>query len=351
MKKYKVIGLMSGSSLDGVDLAYCEFFYDTKWHYKILTAETFAYSEEWLDILTQMHNQTANKLLEFDVKYGKYLGNLINEFISHNKLNPDLISSHGHTIFHNPSLGYTFQLGNGYTIATTTGIKTICDFRIGDIQLGGQGAPLVPIGDKLLFSEYNFCINIGGIANISFDDNNQRIAFDICPANQLLNHLSRQIGKQYDENGNIAQLGKMDNQLFTKLNHHQYYLLPYPKSMSNQLVNSTFIEIIDESKSTIEDKLYTVCKHIAFQISNTTKKHKGNKLLITGGGAHNNFLITAIRKELQQNIPISDRTIIDFKEALIFAFMGILRIEEKVNCLASATGASRDSSIGVIYNP
>ncbi len=341
---------MSGSSLDGIDLVYSEFFYDTKWHYNIIAAETYAYSEEWIITLTQMPNQTGSKLIEADINYGKYLGNLINEFISINNLKPNIISSHGHTVFHNPDLGYTFQLGNGQTIATTTGIKTICDFRIGDIQLGGQGAPLVPIGDSLLFSEYDFCINIGGIANISFNDNNQRIAFDICPANQLLNHLSRQIGKPYDENGNLAQLGKMDNQLFTSLNNHPYYLLPHPKSMSNQLVTDTFIKMIDESEANLEDKLYTVCKHIAFQIKNATKKYKGNKLLITGGGAHNNFLMTAISNELQIDIPLTDRIIIDFKEALIFAFMGVLRLENKVNCLASATGAIRNSSTGVIFN-
>ena len=340
---------MSGSSLDGVDLVYSEFFYDTKWHYNIIAAETYAYSKEWIITLTQMPNQTGSKLIEADINYGKYLGNLINEFISINNLKPNIISSHGHTIFHNPDLGYTFQLGNGQTIAATTGIKTICDFRIGDIQLGGQGAPLVPIGDSLLFSEYDFCINIGGIANISFNDSNHRIAFDICPANQLLNHLSRQIGKPYDENGNLAQLGKMDNQLFTSLNNHPYYLLPHPKSMSNQLVTNTFIKIIDESKANLEDKLYTVCKHIAFQINNATKKHKRNKLLITGGGAHNNFLITAISNELQVDIPLTDRIIIDFKEALIFAFMGVLRLENRVNCLASATGAIKDSSSGVIF--
>ncbi len=341
---------MSGSSLDGVDLAYCEFFYDTKWHYEIIVAETITYPEEWIIALTEMPEQTGSKLIEYDIKYGKYLGNIINEFIKKKKLKPGIISSHGHTVFHNPKLGYTLQLGNGQAIATTTGIKTINDFRIGDILLGGQGAPLVPIGDNLLFNGYNFCINIGGIANISFTADNKRVAFDICPANQLLNHLSRQLGKPFDNNGDIAQLGKMNNELFNSLNNHPYYLLPYPKSMSNQVVTDTFISLLDKSGANLEDKLYTVCKHIAFQINEIIKKQKGNKVLITGGGAHNNFLIMAINKEVIQEIIIPNSTIIDFKEALIFAFMGVLRIEDKVNCLASATGASRDSSIGVIYD-
>lgn len=351
MKKYKVIGLMSGSSLDGVDLAYCEFSYDTKWHYKIIKTQTISYPEEWAIALAEMPNQPGSGLIEFDISYGKYLGELAVEFIENNGLNPDLISSHGHTVFHSPEKGFTFQLGNGQAIASATGIKTICDFRIGDIQLGGQGAPLVPIGDKFLFPEYDFCINIGGIANISFDRNNKRVAFDICPANQLLNHLSRQVGKPFDENGNIAQLGKLNKPLFEKLNNYSYYALPYPKSMSNQLVKNEFINIIDNSDTTVEDSLYTVCKHIAYQIKDVTKEVAGDKFLITGGGAHNNFLVTAIERELMQKVIVPNRQITDFKEALIFAFMGTLRFEEKTNCLASATGACRDSSVGVVYIP
>ncbi len=342
---------MSGSSLDGVDIAYCEFFYDTKWHYKIIQAETIPYPEEWRITLGELPNKKGSKLIEYDIRYGKYLGDLINKFTSQHSLYPDFISSHGHTVFHNPDLGFTFQLGNGQAIASHTGIKTITDFRIGDIQLGGQGAPLVPIGDKLLFQEYDFCINLGGIANISFDTDNKRVAFDICPANQLLNHLSRQVGKPYDENGNIAQLGKINTKLFEELNNHPYYSLPYPKSMSNQLVEGTFISIIDESEASIEDSLYTVCKHIAYQTDQVTKAFKGGNVFITGGGAHNGFLITAIQKELRKKIIIPKKVLIDFKEALVFAFMGVLRLEEKTNCLASATGARRDSSSGVIYLP
>lgn len=342
---------MSGSSLDGVDIAYCEFFYDTKWHYNINIAETIPYPEEWRIALAHMPEQKGNKLIEHDIGYGKYLGGLANSFVARHKIKPDIISSHGHTVFHHPEQGFTFQLGHGQAIASSTGIMTISDFRIGDILLGGQGAPLVPIGDRLLFAEYYFCINIGGIANISFEADNKRVAFDICPANQLLNHLSRQIGKPFDENGNIAQLGKMDNRLFGELNNHPYYSLPYPKSMGNQLVTDTFIDMIDDSDTKLEDKLYTACKHIAHQIKMIINKTKGGNILITGGGAHNSFLTTAIQKEVRQNITIPDKAIVDFKEAMIFAFMGMLRLEEKTNCLASATGAKRDSSSGAVYLP
>lgn len=342
---------MSGSSLDGVDIAYCEFFFDTSWHYKIKAAQTIPYPEEWLTALKNMPGQQGECLIKNDISYGLYLGKLVSEFISIHKINPDIISSHGHTIFHNPDEGYTFQLGNGQAISSITGKKTIADFRIGDIQMGGQGAPLVPIGDKLLFSQYDYCINIGGIANISFNKNKERIGLDICPANQLLNHLSNQVGKPFDTNGNIAMLGKMNKQLFDNLNNHSYYTLSYPKSMSNQLVTDSFISILEDSNANIEDKLYTVCKHIAYQIKKTIANTDGNNILITGGGVHNKFLVTAIKKELNRNIIIPEKLIVDYKEAMVFAFMGALRIEEKPNCLASVTGATRDSSSGIVFLP
>ena len=342
---------MSGSSLDGLDIAFCEFVYDTNWQYEIIASDTISYPEDWLIALKEMPKQSGQKLVEYDIRYGKYLGEQVNIFMDNYKIKPDIICSHGHTVFHNPALGYSFQLGHGQAIATSTGITTICDYRIGDILLGGQGAPLVPIGDKLLFSEYDYCINIGGIANISFDIGDKRMAMDICPANQILNHLSKQLGKPYDENGNIAILGKINKPLFDSLNNHSFYQLPYPKSMSNQLVTDTFLPIIYNSDARIEDKLYTVCKHIAYQTNRIVKDAPGEALYITGGGAHNNFLTTAIQRETLKKIIIPERDIIDFKEALIFAFMGILRMENSINCLASATGAMRDSSSGVIYNP
>lgn len=342
---------MSGSSLDGVDIAYCEFFFDTEWHYSIIKAETIPYDEEWRIILTELPEQKGDKLIEYDISYGNYLGDLVVQFHEHHELIPDLVSSHGHTIFHNPDKGMTFQLGHGQAIATSTGIKTICDFRIGDILLGGQGAPLVPIGDSLLFPEYDFCINLGGIANISYESEGKRIAFDICAANQLLNHLSRQMGKPFDENGNIAQLGKLNTHLFEKLNNHPYFNHGFPKSMSNQLITNTFINILDDSEASLEDRLYTVCKHIAFQINQIIKNIEGDKILISGGGAHNGFLITAIQKEINRKLIIPDKIIVDYKEAMIFAFLGVLRLEGKINCLASATGAIKDSSVGVIYMP
>ncbi len=341
---------MSGSSLDGLDIAYCEFQnHNNKWTFRIISAETIAYSEEWLLILQELPTANATKILETNISYGNLLADHINTFIKKHNIKPDIIASHGHTIFHEPASGFTYQLGDGQAIALNTGIKTISDFRSKDISLGGQGAPLVPIGDELLFPEFDFCLNIGGIANISFIDNSKRVAFDICGANQILNHLSLQLGKPYDENGNFALLGKMNTILFDKLNRDEYFIRPYPKSLSNQYVKNVFVKTVDEYNCNIEDKLYTVAKHIAYQINQSIKDFPAGRLLITGGGAHNVFLLNAIKRETKHNVVKPDNITIDFKESLIFAFMGVLRVIGQTNCLASVTGASRDSSSGIIY--
>lgn len=352
MITHTALGIMSGSSLDGIDLAFCSFDkIDKKWNYKIIHSETVPFSEEWKIILYELPTKSAAELVEYDISFGIFLAEAVNGFLDKHGIEPDLIASHGHTIFHEPAKGFTFQLGHGQTIAQFTGVKTINDFRIKDIQLGGQGAPLVPIGDLLLFSEYELCLNIGGIANISYDVNGSRIAFDVCPANQLLNYLSLQLGKPFDENGRFAQLGKLNRPLFDKLNSDPYFQNKSPKSLSNQYVQSVFTKILDDTDCFVEDKLYTVVKHIAFQVNEAVKDFSSGKILITGGGAHNQFLTNAISMETKNEIVIPDKEIIDFKEALIFAFMGVLRNMGEYNCLASATGATTNSSSGAIYNP
>ncbi|MCF6171182.1 MAG: anhydro-N-acetylmuramic acid kinase [Bacteroidales bacterium] len=352
MKNYSALGIMSGSSLDGVDLAYCTFQREKeKWSYQIVHADTIPFGEEWKVILSGLPLKSAVELIKYDMSFGIFLAGLANNFMDKYKVEPGLIASHGHTIFHEPDKGYTFQLGHGQTIALFTGLKTVNDFRIKDIQLGGQGAPLVPVGDELLFPEFDFCLNIGGIANISYHPEGERLALDVCPANQLLNHLSRQLGKAFDENGRLAQLGKLKPALFEQLNADTFFQLKPPKSLSNQYVQSSFTKILDNSNASLEDKLYTVVKHIAFQVNQVIKGFPKGKLLITGGGAHNQFLINAIAMETKMEIITPDNKLIDFKEALIFAFMGILRDLGEINCLASATGAASDSCGGVIYRP
>jgi len=352
MNEYTVLGLMSGSSLDGVDLAFCRFFEkEQSWHYRIEIAETIAYTEAWKHFLMESFYVGAAELPARDVKFGNYLGNLINDFLKRSNLKPGLIALHGHTLFHQPEQGFSFQLGSGQAIAVKTGIKTVSDFRNKDILLGGQGAPLVPIGDTLLFADYDFCLNIGGIANISFDENGIRKALDVCPANQLLNHLSKQLGKPYDKGGKMSQKGRLNFTLFDLLNGNSFYELDFPKSLNNETVRTEFIPLVDEFEAPVEDKLHTVVKHIAFQIAQTSKGHLSKRMLATGGGAHNNFLRDSIREVGGFELVIPEEQLIDFKEALIFAFMGMLRHLGHNNCLASATGARQNSSAGNIFYP
>ena len=349
-QEYNAIGVMSGSSLDGLDIAYCQFSYQDKWNFNIVHAETIPYLENWNNKLKNAPMLSAEELTQLDINYGRLIGKNVRSFIQKHNITPSIIASHGHTVFHNPDMGYTLQIGNGQAIAKESKITTINDFRTGDIILGGQGAPLVPIGDKLLFPDYKYCVNLGGIANISIKKDKSIIAYDICPANQLLNYLSNQFGKSMDKNGETASLGKLDIVLFDELNQQSYFSSPTPKSMSNQLVQNTFIPILDNSQSPIQDKLYTVCKHIAWQISNSIDKNRDKKILLTGGGAHNTFLINAIKMETNIDVIIPHKIIIDYKEALIFAFMGILRKLNKINIFSSVTGAIKDSSQGVLHN-
>ena len=352
METYSALGIMSGSSLDGVDLALCEFTRNNSiWSFKIIKAITYPYPEEWSIKLLSLYKKKNEEIVLTDLNYGLFLGESVNKFLHDCTIKPELIASHGHTIFHKPENRYTLQIGDGQTIANTTGIITINDFRSKDIELGGQGAPLVPIGDELLFYEYDFCLNIGGIANISYKTDDKRLAFDICPANQLLNHLSLQLGSSFDKNGAFAQLGKLNKELFDLLNSDPYYLKAKPKSLSNQYVIDSFINKIETIESSIEDKLYTVVKHIAFQLNQSISQFPPGKLLVTGGGAHNNFLIKAINFETKHIVVIPEEEIINFKEAIIFAFMGVLRKLDENNCYATATGASQDCSSGLIYYP
>ena len=367
MKIWKTIGLMSGSSLDGLDIAYAEFWKDqTGWQYSLLVGETIEYSYKWHSVLKNIRNYSEEKLMTLHFDYGKLLGELTNNFIAKHNLKPELIASHGHTVFHNPEKGYTFQLGAGEILSEITNITTITNFRIPDILQGGNGAPLVPIGDELLFSEYKACLNIGGIANISFIKNKQRVAFDVCPANQLLNHLAAKKGLSFDENGRLASGGKVLESLYQKLAENPFYFKLYPKSLSNEYVAESFIPLIDRAKGTIEDKLHTVSIHIADQLYKATllierrddiyrpvemdRTLEGNgKILVTGGGAFNRFLMEALEDIAPYSFTIPDTMLVNYKEALVFALMGVLKINGEINCLASATGARSDSSAGTVY--
>lgn len=347
--KYQVIGTMSGTSLDGLDLAAVEFTrIQDKWAFSILAAETYTYSGEWEDKLKKAPSLSGGHLMELHTAYGRFTANRINRFINTHKLQPALIASHGHTVFHQPEKAFTFQLGHGASIAAETGITTIADFRSGDVALGGQGAPLVPVGDRLLFHEYDMCLNLGGFANISFELNGERLAFDICPVNIILNDLAMRMGKQYDAGGELGRTGKVRDQLLSRLNHLDFYREKPPKSLGREWLENCFIPLLEETTLPAEDKLRTLYEHIAIQIAGVSKTT--GSMLVTGGGAFNTFLLERIREHMSCELVLPSETLVNYKEALIFALLGLLRHLGEINCYSSVTGAKRDSSTGVIYN-
>ncbi|MCX7953781.1 MAG: anhydro-N-acetylmuramic acid kinase [Bacteroidales bacterium] len=348
MRIWHIIGIMSGTSLDGLDVAYCSFWFNKKWKYKIIVAQTYKYSKQWKQKLSNAHNLNAYDFLLLHNEYGKFIGKIINKFIKENNIKKiDFISSHGHTIFHEPHKNLNFQLGNGAYIASVTKKTTICDFRTFDIALGGQGAPLVPIGDHLLFPEFDYCLNIGGIANVSYIENNKRIAFDICPANFLLNYYANKLNYTFDPYGNMAKKGRVIPNLLKQLNSLPYYQKKHPKSLARENIEKDYLPIINKFYNFNEhDILATITEHISTQIS-LVLKH--GTTLVTGGGAFNKFLIEKIISKSNSKIIIPSDALIKYKESLIFAFLGLLRHLEKNNCLKSVTGALKDSCSGIIF--
>lgn len=343
-----VIGLMSGTSLDGLDICYVNFKHDAgKWSYKILKAISESYPQEIKNKLAEAQNMTALDYAIFNSDYGLYVGQRVKKFIEDNEIKPDLIASHGHTIFHQPDIRFTAQIGSGAGIAAESGVDTVCDFRTKDVALYGQGAPLVPIGDKTLFGEYDYCLNLGGFSNISYTKGDERIAFDISPVNYVLNHYTRSIGLEYDKDGEMARGGKVAPGLYIKLNNLDFYKMSGPKSLGREWVEEVVIPLIDSFDLTIEDKLSTFCEHVAYQIG---LKIERGKVLVTGGGAFNKYLIERMAVLAPQcNFIIPDAGTINFKEALIFAFLGALYMSDTPNCLSSVTGALRDNIGGCLY--
>nr|WP_319266435.1 anhydro-N-acetylmuramic acid kinase [uncultured Draconibacterium sp.] len=346
----KVIGMMSGTSLDGLDIAAVEFWETNgKWSFKLLESRTVSYTSEWKKRLETAHTLSGNELTKLNTEYGLFLGEQASSFIHKIKFAADLIASHGHTVFHQPENGFTLQIGSGAHLAAKSNCLTICDFRTGDVAFGGQGAPLVPIGDSLLFSEYDYCLNLGGFANISYDENGVRLAFDNCPVNIVLNPLAEKFGLPYDKNGDLGRQGNIDQTLLNKLNALPYYHQQPPKSLGREWIESEFLPILTETKLNTHNKLRTIYEHIAMQI---TKDLSGNgKMLVTGGGAFNTFLMERMQALTTTEILLPEPDLINYKEAIVFAFIGILRLKEQNNCLASVTGARKNSCGGVIFLP
>lgn len=347
----KILGLMSGTSLDGIDLALCDI---NEQGYTILAAETVPYFDEWRRRLSTLENASAYEYALADVELGHLYGQTVNRFLE-GKERPEAIASHGHTIFHQPHRKLTTQIGNGDAIAAETGLPVVSNFRTLDVALGGQGAPLVPIGDELLFGEYDACLNLGGIANISYRADGKRIAYDICPCNMALNRLASILGYPYDAEGQNARAGEVHTCLLHELDGLDYYAMAEPKSLGKEwfvgrfwpLVKS-FIGVVP-STSQVRDALATVTAHIAIQIARIVERQRIGTLLVTGGGAWNSYLLEVMGKYCPEvKITVPDALIVNYKEALIFALLGYLRLAGKVNTLASVTGAKFDSIGGNI---
>lgn len=348
--KFCVIGVMSGTSLDGIDLALISFKKETDWSFKINKATTIAYSQDWTNRLKSLTDLNPSQLDSLDQEYTAYLANIINQFIQENDIKTiDAVCSHGHTALHQPDLGYTLQIGNLPKLATLIKQNVVCDFRVQDVKLGGQGAPLVPIGDQLLFNQYNWCLNLGGFANISCQAENQRIAFDICPVNIVLNKYVNSLGLSFDNKGSIARNGNICQPLLQQLNSLPFYAQKHPKSLGLEWVKTNIFPLIDSYNLKTEDILHTYVKHCAQQIAAIINQTDKASVLATGGGVFNSFLIEEIQALTSNKIVIPSTKIIEFKEALIFGFLGVLRLLNQNNCLKSVTGASKDHSSGNIY--
>ncbi|MFT3845542.1 MAG: anhydro-N-acetylmuramic acid kinase [Lacibacter sp.] len=353
---YRAIGLMSGSSLDGLDIVFAEFeVTGEKWNFTIQCSDCYPYSKEWTEKLKTAPSLYAADYMQLHSDYGHLLGTMVNRFIHEHQLQfkVQLIASHGHTSFHSPSTKMTHQLGDGAAIAAETGVNVVSDLRAMDIALGGQGAPIVPIGEKLLFADYTYFLNIGGISNITAKTD-PFVAFDICPANRVLNMLAETAGKAFDDGGKIASSGTIDETLLQKLNALDYYCKPFPKSLANEFGTGNVFSLIQNSGCSIPDALATYTEHIAIQIKYAVEtirlKSDNQKMLVTGGGALNTYLI----KRMQHHLPAVEITVpgtelINYKEALIMALIGVLRWREENNVLSSVTGSSRNSIGGTVW--
>ena len=347
---YNIIGTMSGTSLDGLDLVHVRFEKNLKWHFKILNSKTYSYPKKWKNRLSEALHLTPQELEVLDLDFTNLLSDKILKFVSEFGIkNVDSIGSHGHTIFHQPDQGFTKQIGNRVELSVLTKFQVICDFRTQDVTLGGQGAPLVPIGDLLLFESHQACLNLGGFANLSIKTNKEIIAYDICAVNTVLNFLSTKINLDFDPAGVNAEKGNFIIDFYNALEVLAYYKKIPPKSLGIEWINENIFDILSQFDShSVEDLLHTYVTHIAHQI---TVNLKGiDSVLLTGGGVYNSFLIKQIQKQSATKIVLPEVELIDFKEALIFAFLAVLKLRGEVNCLSSATGAFRNHSSGKIFN-
>jgi anhydro-N-acetylmuramic acid kinase len=347
MRDYHCIGLMSGTSLDGLDICYVQFTKNLQWDFKILKTSTLPYSSVWKEKLRSAVDLSSEDLLALHSEYGFYLAECTQDFIQKHEIEKlDVIASHGHTVFHQPQRHFTLQIGDARLIKYHTNKTTVYDFRSQDVLMGGNGAPLVPIGDHLLFSKYSACLNLGGFTNISYNEAGKRIAFDISPLNVVLNTLCSKLGQEYDRNGDIARNTVIDDVLLQKLNALSFYKKPAPKSLGIEWVNTEVMPLLQNVST--ETALATLTRHSTEQVATVLNQKQLKNILVTGGGAYNHFFIESLQALTPTQLIVPDQQTIEFKEALIFAFMGLLRVLGENNVLASATGAAKDHSSGII---
>lgn len=359
---YRVIGVMSGSSLDGLDLAFVEIEeLGGKWQYTLLNADCYPYPTDWQSKLSQAKTMAAVDFVKLDAAYGRYIGDQINGFIQANQLEykVGLIASHGHTVFHVPG-SHSIQIGAGAAIAARTALPVVSDLRAMDVALGGQGAPIVPMGEKLLFSSYRYFLNIGGIANISFNGDAYYDAFDVCPANRVMNMLANTVGKEFDENGELSSAGRINEALLDQLNANEFYAQDYPKSLANEFGTDVILPLIQSFALDPADALATYVEHIAMQVTLAVERISQKrmvdptreKLLVTGGGALNGYLVSRLEQHLSpyaMEIDVPDHATVQYKEALIMALLGVLRWREEETVIQTVTGASRASVGGALW--
>jgi len=355
MTSKTVIGLMSGSSLDGIDLC-CVHFYESKKQikYRWIKGQTYPISPPLKKALQEASEEDKRIGSLLDQSFSQFALECLKTFLKQLDVKVDLIASHGHTVKHEPENKITVQIGDGTYWAEQLNLPVVYDFRSEDVLLGGQGAPLVPIGDTTLFKGYEYCLNLGGISNISYKQNNSVIAYDISMCNTPLNELIQRLGKEYDKGGSIAKSGQLIPDLFDELNDLDYFKLTAPKSLDKAWYFSQMQPLFDSGSYSTADLLHTRCEHIGYQIAQSINLSKSDskhsKALVTGGGAYNTFLISRIEKYLDPNfkLVIPEPYLIEYKEAVIFALMGWLRVHSKINVLRTVTGATRDTSSGKI---
>jgi anhydro-N-acetylmuramic acid kinase len=355
MSNYKIVGLMSGTSLDGLDIAYTIFTkLENKWSFKLIKSATYEYQSELKKKLSQAKEIPISALLKLDKEFGKELANLVLKFIEEHNIDPksiDAIASHGQTVYHQPKNGFSFQIGCGTSLAFHTGIPVINDFRNKDIIAGGQGAPLVPIGEKHLFSdEADAFLNLGGFCNMTYRIDDEWKAFDISPCNLPLNKLAEQRGLEYDKDGELAKKGVVDFFLLDLLNQIPYYTAQGPKSLGTEWLDEEFYPLIKFSKHT-EDNICTLVEHIAIQISKAFENKNLQKVMVTGGGAFNEFLLARIKHYSAVELFLPSKEIINLKESIVFGFLGALYLEKETNNVKSATGANQNIVAGVYHIP